>query len=212
MFVDQLHKQFVPRRIRSDRVRHRAILKLFWEQTDARSHTDTHLSAVLTTTAHAPSSTMFLPIWGFGIQRDLPNSNSFALSVRHTTSHGTRRVPFTTALPIPPPTHPSGSLSNLSSHSGYPGTDVFIICFSIFQPQSFRNVYEQVRDRLPLLHSSLGSLPRLCPAIISLVNAGLIISVSDVVAYLLYSGTRRSTNIALESRLSWLAPKLICVV
>jgi len=25
----------------------------------------------------------------------------------------------------------------------YPGTDVFIICFSIFQPQSFRNVYEQ---------------------------------------------------------------------
>lgn len=25
----------------------------------------------------------------------------------------------------------------------YPGTDVFIICFSIFQPQSFRNVYEK---------------------------------------------------------------------
>ncbi|XP_049848418.1 ras-related C3 botulinum toxin substrate 1-like [Schistocerca gregaria] len=24
----------------------------------------------------------------------------------------------------------------------YPGTDVFIICFSIFQPESFRNVYE----------------------------------------------------------------------
>ena len=152
MLIDQLHQQFVPWRIRSDRVRHRASpKKIFLRCSLLYTHTDTPLigtQKVSTIIARAPSLMTSLPIWDCGIQLVLLNLNNSALSVRTCPQQTLLRMnlPYS-SFSASQSNHCSPT--NLSSFIGYPGTDVFIICFSIFQPQSFRNVYEQVRNQTP---------------------------------------------------------------